>query len=77
VHPAGDDASGRSGVHDARLAARRLREFVPHADVEVRPGLTHGFAFGPGELGHFAARVLAFTGRRASTVDGSEPTKSG
>ncbi|MBE8522600.1 alpha/beta hydrolase [Amycolatopsis sp. H6(2020)] len=61
--------AGRSGVHDARLAARRLRAFVPHSDVEVRPGLTHGFAFGPDELGHFAARVLAFTGRRATTVD--------
>jgi pimeloyl-ACP methyl ester carboxylesterase len=68
--------AGRSEVHDAALAAGRLRALVPHADVEVRPGLAHAFPLPPEELGHFAARVLAFTGRRATTVDGPGPMKS-
>jgi pimeloyl-ACP methyl ester carboxylesterase len=65
----------RSEVHDAAPAARRLSALVPHADVELRPGLSHAFPLPPAELAHFAARVLAFTGRRATTVDGPGPGK--
>jgi pimeloyl-ACP methyl ester carboxylesterase len=66
--------AGRSQVQDAALAARRLGAFVPHADVEVRPGLSHASPLPPRERDHFTARVLAFTGRRpaASPVLGQE-----
>ena len=61
--------AGRSAVHDAGLAARRLRALVPHADVEIRPELAHASPLPPDELDHFATRLLAFTGRQRSTVD--------
>ncbi|WIV55222.1 alpha/beta fold hydrolase [Amycolatopsis nalaikhensis] len=67
--------AGRSAVHDAGLAARRLRALVPHSDVELRPDLAHALPLGPGERDRFTARVVAFAGR--ATVDGPGPMKSG
>jgi pimeloyl-ACP methyl ester carboxylesterase len=49
---------GRSVVHDAALAARRLRTLLPHSEVEVLPDAGHDLLLRPEDRDVVVERLL-------------------
>jgi pimeloyl-ACP methyl ester carboxylesterase len=49
---------GRSVVHDAALAAGRLRTLLPHSDVEILPDAGHDLFLRPEDRDVVVERLL-------------------
>jgi pimeloyl-ACP methyl ester carboxylesterase len=57
---------GRSVVHNAALGAERARNLLPHAEVELWPGIGHHMSLVDGERDRVNARILDFAHRHPS-----------